>query len=183
MQHTHTPTPHVLHTQAPASGGEHSGLARAEQLLAQALKAVVARQGDASAANDALNACVKRLAEAKAESAKAKQSPAKGGGGGAGAAVPPSPNKQELDAKFALPKRLQDFTGGVRQGVRGAAARPSCREGCDEGRRWLRQRCCCPAPACAASRPLPSGPDDDRKAKLLWRQEKAAEEKRLAQER
>lgn len=33
--------------------------------------------------------------------------------------------------------------------------------------------CCAVAP----------GPEDDRKAKVAWRQEKAAEEKRLAQER
>jgi hypothetical protein len=35
---------------------------------------------------------------------------------------------------------------------------------------------CCAVLCCA-------GPEDDRKAKVAWRQEKAAEEKRLAQER
>lgn len=39
--------------------------------------------------------------------------------------------------------------------------------------------CCCTVLCCA----LRVGPDDDRKAKLAWRQEKAAEEKRLAQEK
>lgn len=122
-----------------ASGGgsseqQQSGLPRAEALLAQAQKALAARQADADAAAQALRACEQRLAEAKAEQQGSKvkqQSPQSGAAGSskganghllangnaaaAGGAVgvaAPSPLKEELDAKFALPERLREYTGG-----------------------------------------------------------------------
>lgn len=53
-----------------------SGLARAEKLLVQAQKAVAARQADADAVNAVLEACEKRLAEAKQAKAAKRESDA-----------------------------------------------------------------------------------------------------------
>ena len=53
-------------------------MARAEQLLAQAQKAVAARRVDVTAANEQLEVCQKRLNEAKAQNKGTnKSSPAK----------------------------------------------------------------------------------------------------------
>lgn len=93
--------------------------------MSQAQKAVAARKKDADATAAALEACQKRLADAKAAPAqsKAKQSPAASAGSSNGnlanghadpaaaAGVAASPSKDELDAKFALPERLKEYTG------------------------------------------------------------------------
>ena len=107
-----------------AAGEQQSGAARAEALLAQAQKAAAASKAVADAAAAALDACQKRLAEAKEAAAaqnKGKSTPAQSAGssngqqlanGVAGSSAPPaSPSKEELDAKFALPDRLKDYTG------------------------------------------------------------------------
>lgn len=108
-----------------AAGEQQSGAARAEALLAQAQKAAAASKAVADAAAAALDACQKRLAEAKEAAVaqnKGKSTPAQSAGssngqqqlanGVAGSSAPPaSPSKEELDAKFALPDRLKDYTG------------------------------------------------------------------------
>lgn len=100
-------------------------MARAEHLLAQAQKAAAASKAVAEAAAAALEACQKRLTEAKeaAAQSKGKSTPAQSAGssngqlangvGGASGAPPASPSKEELDAKFALPDRLKEYTGQV----------------------------------------------------------------------
>jgi hypothetical protein len=96
---------------------QQSGLAKAEQLLAQTLKAVAARQADADAAAAYVETCQKNLAEAKeakAAAAKAKgkrdsdasAGPAAGDDKAAAAAA-----AAELDEKFALPEHLREYTG------------------------------------------------------------------------
>lgn len=56
---------------------EVAGLARAEQLLTQAQKAVAARQADLRAADEQLQVCEKRLREGKHAKSQNKSSPAK----------------------------------------------------------------------------------------------------------
>jgi hypothetical protein len=174
-------------------------------VLAQAQKAVAARRRDADTAAQALDACQKRLAEAKeADKAKAKQGPAQSAGSSNGVlangATGASPSKEDLDAKFALPAHLKDYTGACavghclrllqssRNSTKGQAFRAAVLEVVSLKLLKLHSTglfdCCvsaCRAVLCCG--PTHIGPEDDRKAKLAWRQEKAAEEKRLAQER
>lgn len=100
---------------AADAGEQQSGMARAELVLAQTQKAVAARKADAEAAAQALEACQKRLDEAKeAAQNKSKQTPAPSAGSSNGElanGVAPSPSKEELDVKFALPERLKEYTG------------------------------------------------------------------------
>lgn len=94
-------------------------MVKAEHLLAQAQKAVAARKADAAAAAEALEACQKRLTDAKAAAAAAqsKAKPSAGSSNGvlangvAAGGVSASPSKQELDERFALPERLREYTG------------------------------------------------------------------------
>eukprot|EP00775_Hariotina_reticulata_P007967 gene7967-8165_t len=112
---------------------EQAGLARAEHLLQQAEKAVAARKKDAAAADEALEVCLRCLKEAKAEAllGQAKASPAKGaavasaaaGSGSADGTAACNGSSQpaavgaagcsagDLDAMFALPERLKEYSG------------------------------------------------------------------------
>lgn len=99
------------------SGEQQAGLVKAEHLLAQAQKAVAARKADAAAAAEALEACQKRLTDAKAAAAQNKSKQPAGGSNGvlangvAAGGVSASPSKQELDERFALPECLREYTG------------------------------------------------------------------------
>ena len=158
------------------------------------------------------------------------------GAAAANGAPPASPSKEELDAKFALPDRLKDYTGNPSRRSPLPLVSSCCfpRPVCPPRTQKLLpcarvtahcKGCCavlclgrtdawggvtaivsfCPAacvPCWAAVKfvsgggsldaattaacfnaGVPTSGPEDRKAKLAWRQEKAAEEKRLAQER
>lgn len=139
---------------ASEAGEQQQGLARAEAVLGQAQRAVAARRRDADAAAQALDACQSRLAEAKeAEKAKAKQGPAQSAGSsnGAlanGAAAGASPSKEDLDAKFALPGHLKEYTGvcSVTLPTAGDSSSSSSIEG--QGSLLLCSRRCCWTSSC-----------------------------------
>jgi hypothetical protein len=96
---------------------QQSGLARAEQLLAQTQKAVAARQADADAAAAYVEACQKNLSEAKEAKASSAVKPKGKRDSDAAAAAAAADDKAaaaasaaELDEKFALPQHLREYT-------------------------------------------------------------------------
>lgn len=109
----------ALSCKAAADDQQQSGLLRAEQLLAQAQKAVAARQADADAAAAFLDTCQKNLAEAKdAKAAAAKTKGKRDSDAGASAGGAAAEDKAaaaaaaaELDEKFALPEHLKEYSG------------------------------------------------------------------------
>jgi hypothetical protein len=97
---------------------QQSGLARAEQLLAQTQKAVAARQADADSAAAYVETCQKNLAEAKdAKAAAVKTKGKRDSDASAGAAAAGDDKAAaaaaaaELDEKFALPEHLREYGG------------------------------------------------------------------------
>jgi hypothetical protein len=98
---------------------QQSGLARAEQLLAQTRKAVAARQADADSAAAYVEACQKNLTEAKdAKAAAVKTKGMRDSDASAAGAAAAGDDKAaaaaaaaELDEKFALPEHLREYGG------------------------------------------------------------------------
>ncbi len=91
-----------------ADAAEVSALARAEAAVTQARRNAALRSADLTAAREVLDACTRRLDEAKAaaKAAATAQQPGEGDNAETAAAM-----AAELDAKFALPKHLAEYSG------------------------------------------------------------------------